>query len=134
MAEETKSYSIYAIRCKVNGRIYIGVTADVQTRVHQHFLELKRREKVKQSNVDHHQTGVEWQADYDEYGEEAFEVYVLEENIAHDARHARETHWIRKYDTMNPQNGYNVKPSQKKVHAIIAGLPPMPKTVEAGDQ
>ena len=119
-----RSFTIYAIRCARSGRLYIGCTSDVQNRIHQHILELRRHEKIRVSTCGKHKTGVEWQSDFDEYGEESFEFYVLEENIAHADRYSREMYWIGEYDTMNPDKGYNTKPSWCAKHDITLGLPP----------
>jgi predicted GIY-YIG superfamily endonuclease len=129
-------YTIYAIRCKATGRIYIGCTAFLQTRVHQHILELRRHEKIKVSGGGKRKTGVEWQEDFDKHGEESFELYVLEDNVAYKDRLVRETHWIEEYDTMNPAKGYNTMPSWQAKHDIMAGLPPkmtgLPPKMNAG--
>lgn len=121
---EKLKYSIYAIRCTANGRIYIGCTSDVQKRIHQHFLELRKYEKIKTSNVNKTKSGVEWQEDFDKYGEESFESYLLEDNIPYSDKGARENHWILEYGSFDPQKGYNTKVSRPQVYKIIKGLPP----------
>ena len=120
-------YSIYAIRCKANGRLYIGCTSDVQTRIGGHFSELRNHKKIKQSNVRKRATGVEWQTDFDKYGEDAFEFYILEENITNKEKLTREAYWIKKYDSTNPAKGYNYDCRfNKPIYKISGGLPPMP--------
>ena len=130
-------YCIYAIRCTANGRLYIGCTCDLQNRIGCHFRELRCHKKIKKSNVHKRATGVEWQTDYDKYGEGAFEFYVLEDNIPKDEKLTREAYWIKKYDTTNPAKGYNYDCRfNKPVFKITSGLPPMPPdspTEEAAD-
>ena len=131
---ELRNYTIYAIRCAANGKMYIGCTSDLQSRVHNHILELRRHEKIRTSNRDKHKTGVAWQEDFDTYGEEAFEFYALEVNVAHADRYKREMYWIGEYDTMNPANGYNVKPSYSVGHNIVVGFPPKPAEKKTGQK
>ena len=117
-------YSVYAIRCSKNGRIYIGSTSDVQNRVHQHILELRRHEKIKVSNCGKSKTGVEWQEDFDKYGEEAFEAYLIEEDLSYEEKAERENFWILEYDAINPKKGYNTKVCKQPKYKIIKGIPP----------
>lgn len=127
---DNAKYCVYAIRCKINGRLYIGCTSDLQTRIGNHFSELRNRKKIKQSNVNKKETGVEWQTDYDKYGEGAFEFYVLEDNISKTERLTREAYWIKKYDSTNPAKGYNYDCRFNKItFKISSGLPPMPSGV-----
>lgn len=124
------TYCVYAIRCKVNGRLYIGCTSDLQTRIGGHFSELRCHKKIKQSNVHKKKTGVEWQTDYDKYGEGAFEFYVLEDDIPKTERLTREAYWIKKYDSTNPAKGYNYDCRSNKItFKISSGFPPMPNGV-----
>lgn len=118
---------VYAIRCKETGRVYVGVTENVSRRVRQHMLQLKNHTKVTCSNVHHVVRGAEWQEDYDTYGEDAFEFYVLEENVTYENRSIVEARWIREYNATDPRFGYNApRTSAKKVpdFLIIHGLPP----------
>lgn len=129
MDNNTK-YCVYAIRCKVNGRLYVGCTSDIETRIANHFCELRNHKKIKQSNVSKRTTGVEWQTDYDKYGEKAFEIYVLEEKVAKEERFTREAYWMKKYDSTNPTKGYNHDCHlSRPVFKISSGLPPMPSGV-----
>lgn len=96
-------------------------------RLGNHFSELRNHKKPKQSQVNKKPSGVEWQEDYDKYGEESFEFYILEENVDKNERFNREFYWIKKYDTTNPDKGYNTDCKRNRPYfKITAGLPPKP--------
>lgn len=102
----THPSTIYAIRCKENGKLYIGRTYDLIRRTHEHFSELRRNAK-KKTMYPGKRTLSNFQLDYNQYGEEAFEVYILEENVPPEKCKSREAFWISQYDTTNPKRGYN---------------------------
>lgn len=107
--------TIYAIRCKKNGKMYIGRSADVETRIRTHFMELKSGRKRGS-----------FQSDYDAYGKEAFENYVLERNVPHEVSGDRELFWIEEYKTTDEQFGYNrsVKTGTPMDVRFQKGMPP----------
>lgn len=125
-------YQVYAIRCKENGRLYIGCTSSLQTRLRTHFGELRRQTKTyrwvdENGNADRGPTL--WQLDYNKFGESAFECYVLEDNIEESNRKERELYWIEEYKSWNPEYGYNIRRDPKKSYIfkpIAKGLPPKP--------
>ena len=133
MSYETKEeamYSVYAIRCKATGRVYIGCTRDVKRRINQHMIELRAHKKIKYSNVKKIVRGKEWQDDFDTYGEESFEFYIMESGIPFSNRQRKEAEWIRKYDACDPTKGYNAQcQGLTAVNAIEIkeGLPPLPE-------
>lgn len=116
--------SIYAIRCKANGKLYIGRSRDVLRRVQQHWQD-------KQCIVNLVRTGqrkgglTDFEADFEKYGRDGFEVYVLETNVSVPDKQGREAAWINEYHTTDPRYGYN---KQRGVNAprskIIYALPP----------
>ena len=123
--------SIYAIRCKANGRVYIGRTKNVQNRVRQHFSELRNRKKRQSIKCVWQSSN--FQKDYDEFGAEYFEVYVLEENLQYDESKDREQHWIDEYRSTDPIYGYNRITCNKKTDApteFKRGLPPKLEVAE----
>ena len=110
----TKPSTIYAIRCKENGRVYIGRTYRFEARIREHFYELRKGQKCCYS---HDRTGRVkslFQADYNRYGEKAFEVYILEENVSPEKCKEREAHWIAEYHSSDPLYGYNKLDEQDK--------------------
>lgn len=121
---EERFGSVYAIRCKENGKLYIGSTIRLNQRIYQHFRELKAHAKTRVSNVNRITSYVNWQSDYDKYGEEAFEVYCIESNIPEIDLKKREFYWIEEYKTRNPNYGYNSNGLVKASYEIINELPP----------
>jgi group I intron endonuclease len=58
---------IYAIRCIINGRIYVGQSLDIPGRITTHLHELRLRRHINK----------ELQEDYADYGSDNFEVMIL---------------------------------------------------------
>lgn len=101
----TRPSTIYAIRCKENGRVYIGRTYRLEGRIKEHFNELRRIKKTTYESSKHSLS--QFQVDFNIYGESAFEVYVLEENVPPEDCRERESYWIAEYNSTNPEFGYN---------------------------
>ena len=115
--------SIYAIRNKANGRVYIGKTKDIRERVLQHWAEKTHIANIyKQNQLTRELTLYE--KDYLEAGKDGFEVYCLEENVPQDIGREREAYWIAEYDATNPKYGYNKRSERKLSVNCIVGLPP----------
>ena len=99
----------------------------MKSRISEHFLSLRRgckgngskRYGVNQAN---------FQKDFDLYGEDAFEVYVLEENIPPESCQAAETKWISEYNSTDPRYGYNIRNENIKDNFTVPtiGFPPKP--------
>ena len=103
----THPSTIYAIRCKHSGRVYIGRTYRLKERIQEHFTELRRRQKVRYNYGSKETNLSRFQKDYDKYGEEDFEVYILEEDVMPEHCKLREAYWIAQYNATNPLYGYN---------------------------
>lgn len=136
-AEDKRVYSrpnvpavIYAIRCTENGRIYIGSSTNLDNRLKTHFRDLKAREKrgaVRDENGKSKgifPEGSLWQEDFNKYGEKAFEIYVLEEDVPKRSRQEREDYWIEEYKACDPEHGYNQRRERLPKFKIQKGLPP----------
>lgn len=113
-----KVSSIYAIRCKSTGKVYIGRSYNPKERMKQHLQNLKRGENYGTDP---------FKEDFDKYGASDFEGYILEPNVMPANFREREEFWIREYKATDPKYGYNKKP----MHAgacleISPGLPPKP--------
>ena len=113
---------VYAIRCKNNGRIYIGSTIDLEARVTNHFQELAEHRKARK----HAYTYSTWQEDFDAFGRQAFEVYVLEDAIPKERLREREAYWADEYHARDPRYGYNARRVMKESLLVTPGLPPKP--------
>lgn len=100
--EETSCYNtdiagVYSIRCKKNGRIYIGESENIEIRWCQHKMNLKYHT--------HHSKLL--QDDYDKYGGDAFIWSVLGEYNNEQERKAAEKNYIYALGTI--KYGYNTK-------------------------
>lgn len=112
--------TIYAIRCTHNGKVYIGRTQRFDQRIREHWLDLKRGFKGKMRDSS-------FQDDFDRYGTDGFNVYILEENVPPEMAEKRELHWISEYRATDPRYGYNkLGGNSFPDFKIIPGLPPKP--------
>lgn len=87
---------IYAIRNKLNGKIYIGSSKDIARRQKQHYQLLTRNK--------HH--SYKLQADWNKYGEDAFELFVVEEILDRELLEQIEQNYLDNYKVCS--KGYNV--------------------------
>lgn len=86
---------IYCFRNKVNGKVYIGKSLDLDRRIKEHYCLLH-------NNLDTSRL----QTDFNVYGYSNFEISLIEEcSIEH--LDEREIYWISFYDARNPEKGYN---------------------------
>lgn len=98
---EHKKCGIYCIRNTVNNKVYIGKAIDIHRRIIQHKCQLRKKyidENIHLINSWH------------KYGETSFEYFVLEflekdELLVSE----RELHWMKIYDSLNPEKGYNLR-------------------------
>lgn len=114
--------TIYAIRCKRSGRVYIGRTYRLEARLKEHFTELRQGRKTYYK--DGQQTMSNMQRDYDKYGENNFEVYIIEENVPPERCKEREAYWIEKYRATDLSYGYNRLDEKRNIPTPKYGLPP----------
>lgn len=119
-------YQVYGIRCKENGKIYIGCTKNkLQERFSQHLGELKRG--IKTTRVGSQRVNSDWQEDFNKYGIDSFELYLIEDNIPDDKSLDREQYWMREYKSFDEKYGYNIKwKSGVKKYEYFRALPPKP--------
>lgn len=94
---------VYAIQHNKTKRIYIGSSANLETRYITHINNLRKgRHKVELM-----------QEDYDKYGED-YSLFVLETINKFDDR-SHEFDWMRRYKTTNKEFGYNYKDKAVKL-------------------
>jgi group I intron endonuclease len=86
---------VYFIRNIVNGKIYVGATKKGHHRLEQHLSSLKSGTHINE----------EMQADFDKYGEKAFETLMF--NVDDYEPHEAERLFIYFLDAVNPHFGYN---------------------------
>ena len=127
----TRPSVIYAIRCKTSSRVYIGRTYRLEARLKEHFSELRRGMKTWYAAEEGRHIS-QFQKDYNKYGEENFQVYILEKDVPPEKCKEREAFWIDEYHSADPRYGYNRYDEHMKpqIPPVIEGLPPKRKTKE----
>jgi group I intron endonuclease len=98
-----KISGIYGIFNKINGKVYVGSSINLNNRHNQHFNYLKYNR--------HYNAYL--QAAWNKYGEENFEFVILEK-IKYPTKkklEKREQYWINYCDSANPEKGYNLYPT-----------------------
>ena len=125
-----KPKTIYAIHCRPTKRTYIGCCTGFETRIKQHFYELKQGRKwckVVGRIGNASRAKSDWQLDYDKYGREAFDVYILETDVPATLAEGKELEYVLRYKSNYPEHGYNIRPSYKyPAFEIKQGAPPIP--------
>lgn len=86
---------IYAIQHNVTGRIYVGITENVDRRVKAHMADLRKHRHINYA----------LQEDYDKYGYD-YSVYILEFNVLRQDRW-KEKYYIEILNTDDDRIGYN---------------------------
>lgn len=99
---------IYVIRNKQNGKVYIGSSKNIRSRVNSHYSALKRG-----AHCNRHLQGA-----WDEYGEQSFEDEILE-ICPEPELLQREQYWITAMNVTDQQVGYNLS---KDTTAPMRGL------------
>ena len=92
---------IYGIRNKVDSKIYIGQTKHLKRRWSTHSSYLKNK---KHSNP-------YLQSAWTKYGENNFELVVLEIIEDFEKLTEREQYWMDHLCSQNPERGYNIEPA-----------------------
>lgn len=87
------------IKNNINGKIYIGKSNDIETRIKAHFSE-------NEHNRTPHKPLYKAMK---KYGQENFSIIVLEE-CSPELLNEREKYWIKEYNSTNNDIGYNILP------------------------
>ena len=118
---DTKTCSIYAIRCDVNVKVFIGYSHDPERRAADCIISLNSTRCYAPGRP-------EFSEDFRKYGLEHFDLHILESDIPDGHVRSREAHWINEYKADDPEHGYN-KPKQKPRMEFkrAEGLPPKPR-------
>lgn len=97
---ETTEPSVYMIKNKTNGKVYIGSAVNPQERRRQHINDLKKKR--------HH--SVHLQRAWDRYGEDNFEFKIIETVADKNNLIEREQFFMDYYLSYNKNKGYNLQP------------------------
>lgn len=121
-------YTVYAVRCSMTNKMYIGVTGNVERRMRAHYAELSGGLKTSHLLGASGQVPSAWQIDFNRYGKSAFDVFILETDIPFTEREVKERYWINLYRTYDPRFGYNNigKDQEEATFCICPGKPPLP--------
>lgn len=121
----TSVSSIYAVRCKANGKVYIGRSCQPEVRMMHHIYEMRNGNKTVRDYNAKTRIKSPMQLDFDAFGEEAFEFYVLEKDVPPELCKDREAYWIAEYRSTDHRYGYNSRTEQETQKAMATdGLPP----------
>lgn len=92
-----KNNDVYKITNKVTGKVYIGITnqgAGARYRHHWYEARIGEPAPIHRSMA--------------KYGEESFTLEIIETVDTYDELREREKYWIKFYDSMNREKGYNL--------------------------
>lgn len=89
--------NIYIIKNKVNNKLYVGQTTNVEKRWKEH----------KYHGIHDENTSIYLYNAMKKYGIDNFTIEVIEKDIPLDQINDKETYWIKKLNTLKP-NGYNL--------------------------
>lgn len=96
-SKSTKNIGIYSIMNKLNNKIYIGQSVDINKRFIKHRTLLNNN---KHNNLHLQQA-------WNKYGENNFEFSIIEYCEKCDLN-GKEKYWINYYNSTNKNNGYNI--------------------------
>ena len=105
MYKEGNNYSVYCHQCSVNLKKYIGITG-------------RKNLKHRFLNGKGYQHNIRFSNAINKYGWDSFITTVLDSNLTRDQARELEIYYIAKYDTTNPEKGYNVSPGGNLVNEI----------------
>lgn len=98
MSDNLKISGIYAIRNKINGKVWVGQAKNISNRWNTHRYAFRKGKNSPR-----------FQHAWNKYGEENFEYSVLEEcECKKDVLCEREQYWIDFYKSCDDRFGYNI--------------------------
>jgi group I intron endonuclease len=98
---DLKRCGIYCIRNIINNKVYVGKSINIYERMRVHINYLNK----KSSNENAHFIN-----SWHKYGRNSFEYSVLEDLPRNEELiKERELYWITKFESTNPEKGYNIR-------------------------
>lgn len=89
---------IYSIKNKINGKIYIGQTQDIDKRWNQHINNLNKNKHIN----------IYLQNAWNKYGQDNFDFNVIEITNTKIELNDKESYYIKLYKSNNSEYGYNL--------------------------
>jgi group I intron endonuclease len=96
-----KFAGIYCIRNVINKKVYIGKSKNIHARIILHISALNKKH-IKNENP--HLIN-----SWHKYGRTNFEYFVLEQTIGEEQTAIRELYWMKLFDSLNKDKGYNLR-------------------------
>lgn len=91
--------TVYALKNKVTGKIYVGSTANLHGRIYTHQYSLNRKRRTVE----------QMQRDFDMYGWESFEIKIVGRYANWLDGKRMEKFYMQVLRTYDPAHGYNYK-------------------------
>ncbi|MDF2615449.1 MAG: hypothetical protein K0Q47_104 [Sedimentibacter sp.] len=99
------SCGIYAIKCVVNGKAYVGSSKNIERRWKEHKVSLNKQDKKKCNKL--------LLSDWIRYGQDKFTLEILEECLPQFI-FKKENNWIGKLNSR--REGYNINVAYNNRH------------------
>lgn len=124
--EENRPFGyIYKATNTINGKVYIGKTEKtIEKRWNGHLKEVRALMRQREANPNEKIWGAHFNNAIIKYGAGAFSLN--QEDIADNKAelNAKEKHYIKEYDSMNPDKGYNMTEGFFNLnHCLIFNFP-----------
>lgn len=99
-----KNYCIYMHKNKINGKIYIGQSCNLNVRWH----------PISYKDCSYFYNAIQ------KYGWDNFEHVILEDSLSIEEADQKEKYYIEKYNTLNRDYGYNLKSGGNSSYVLSA--------------
>lgn len=99
-----KNYCIYMHKNKINGKIYIGQSCNLNVRWH----------PISYKDCSYFYNAIQ------KYGWDNFEHVILEDSLSIEEADQKEKYYIEKYNTLNRDYGYNLKSGGNSGYVLSA--------------
>ncbi|MFW9873539.1 MAG: GIY-YIG nuclease family protein [Candidatus Thorarchaeota archaeon] len=123
--EEKKPYGyIYIVMNNFNGKNYIGKTEKTpEERWKNHLKDARALERAREANPYKKISGTHLNNSFNKFGSEAFSLKQIDVAYSLDELNKKERHYVKEYDSMNPDKGYNMREGGE-------GAKPRPEVIE----
>lgn len=115
-------YTVYAIQCLGNGKVFIGSSMHPEAVIKNRLGSARSHaEYCKSRGI---KPNSDFAADFAKYGENAFAIHFLDVNLSVGDAEERKLFWIREYNSYDTRYGYNQRNYfHNKGLEITLGLP-----------